>query len=178
MFTLCSSLSSRLVAFPFWEGGTLPSPVLFNDGYLAVWFIIPFVLSLLSTLQACGYALTRPPHKLLCPVWPLRSGSHLWLSPQSIKHRKWHILSSVGHFEMQFAQSEQTRPGLIFDPFLVIFRLSWHSRCLPLANVWVGFCWCFGLAFLLFLYHNSSWLKRVWCLSVLPISRSLSFFSP
>lgn len=53
------------------------SPVLFNHGSLMVWFIIPLVLPLLSTLQACGYALTRPPHKLLCPVWSLRSSSDL-----------------------------------------------------------------------------------------------------
>lgn len=36
------------------------SPVLFSHRSLMVWFIIPSVLLLLSTLQACGYALTRP----------------------------------------------------------------------------------------------------------------------
>lgn len=51
------------------------SPALFNDGSLTVWFLIPSVLPLLSTLQACGYDQT--PHTLFCPAWSLRSGSDL-----------------------------------------------------------------------------------------------------
>lgn len=149
MFILCSSLPSRLVAFPFWGGGTLRSgqgtgsmseekrksgAVLWR--VLGGWVHYPLCLISAKHTPSLWLCAEQTPHKLLCPVWPLRSDSHLWLSPQSIKHRKWHILSPAGQFEMQFAQSEQVRPGLIFDPFLVIFRLSWRSRCLPLVNVW------------------------------------------
>ena len=117
MFILCSSLPSRLVAFPLgrWYSAFWPVNRKHKWGEAKVRccsMMGPWRFGSLSPRSCLCWAhsrpvaMTRPPHKLLCHVWSLRSGSDLWPCPQSIKHRKWHILSPVGHFEMQFAQSE------------------------------------------------------------------------